>query len=93
MNLSFISKNLPGERVKSHNLLDLITKHFDANRKLFVHRNDLDRISTYSKCAALECDVIALVLDIDKAAKEGISFNLIPHLEVNHAIDVLLRCA
>ena len=79
--------------MQGHDLLNLVTEHFDADCKLFVHRDNLDRISTNAEGATLESDVIALVLDIDELAKESVPFDLIPHLDMEHAIDIFLRCA
>ena len=79
--------------MQSHDLLNLVAEHFDADCKLFIHRNNLDRISANAEGASLESDVIALVLNIDKLAKESVTFDLIPHLDMEHAIDIFLRCA
>ena len=68
VHLLLVADNFTGQRMKRHHLLDLIAKHFNPQRKLFIHRNDFDRIAADSECAALERHIVSLVLDIDKFA-------------------------
>ncbi len=56
--------------MQGHDLLDLITKHLDANRMLFIHGNYLDRVTAHPEGATLKGHIVALVLHIDEASEQ-----------------------
>ena len=66
IDLGLIVDNLAGQRIESHNLLDLIAKHLNADREFFVHGNDFNGIPAHPKGAALESHIVSLVLHIHK---------------------------
>src|SRR5690606_20879338 len=65
--------DLTTDRVKVIQRLDLVAEEFDANGKLFVHRNDLDRVAPHPEVSAYKLDVVALVLHIDEAPKQHVA--------------------
>ena len=93
MNFALITNDFTGQRMERHDLLDLIAKHLDPDRELLIHRNNLDCVSADTESTSLKGDVISFVLNVDKLAKQGITFDLIPHLDMNHSVDIFLRCS
>ena len=55
-----------GERVQHTQCIDLIAEEFDADGKLLINRDDLDRISAYAKSPARKVGVVAVVLHRDE---------------------------
>ena len=66
IDLSFIVDDLASQRIESHNLLNLISKHLNADREFLVHGNDFDGVATHPKGAALKSHIVSLVLHIHK---------------------------
>ena len=93
MYFALIADDFTSHWVQSHNLFNFVAKHFDTDCELLVHRNNFDRIATNAEGATLKGDVISLVLNIHKPTQKGVAFDLIAHLDMDHAIDIFLRCS
>ena len=72
--------------------LDLVTEEFDADRQLFVRRNDLDRVAAHAERTSRERHVVAVVLNVDEQTQERIPRYLHTDVQLNRAIEVRLRC-
>jgi hypothetical protein len=83
-------EHLARQRMQRVEGLDLVTEHLDADRILFVHRDDLDRVSANAELAAREVDVVALVLHGDEAPDDGVTRDVLADLEGDHRLEVLL---
>ena len=70
--------------------LDLIAEHLDADRELFIDRDDLDRVAAHPERAAREVDVVALVLHRHELADEPVAVDPLPDLQRHHRAEVLL---
>ncbi len=71
--------------------LDLVTEEFDADRQLFVRRNDLDRVAAHAERTSRERHVVAVVLNVDEQTQERIPRYLNTDVQLNRAIEVRLR--
>src|SRR6185312_8732174 len=54
---------VPRDDIDLGDALDLVAPHLDADALLLVGREDLDRVASHAKGAALERDVVARVLN------------------------------
>ncbi len=81
------------ERVQRVEGLDLVAEHLDADRELFVDRDDLDRVAAHPELAAREVVVVALVLHIDEVADEPLAIDALPDLQGNRRREVLVGSA
>ena len=91
--LLVLGDDLAGERVQRHQPLDLVAEELDADRVLLVDGEDLEGVAPDPERAAGERHVVAGVLDLDEAAQDRVAVVLLPHLEPEHPVDVLLRGA
>ena len=53
--------------------LDLVAEQLDAVGELLVGRPDLDGVAADAELAALEGDVVALVLDVDELQEQVVA--------------------
>ena len=58
--------DVAGQRIDLRDALDLIAPEFDPYRLLVVRREDFDRIAAHAERAALEADIVALILNSDE---------------------------
>ena len=63
---SLLFDHRAGERVDDGEGLDLVAEQLDAEGELFVGRPELDHVAADAELAALEVDVVAVVLDVDQ---------------------------
>ena len=85
--------DVPGERIDLRDPLDFITPELDAHRLLVVGREDFDRIAAHAECAALEADVVALILHGDQISEQGVPAPLFSLLGRHQQLAVQLRVA
>ena len=88
-----LAHHLTGERVQVVEPLDLVTEHLDPAGQLLVHREDLDRVAPHPERAAGEGEVVAGVLLGDQRAQQVVAVAGLPQLDLQRALDVLLRRA
>jgi hypothetical protein len=91
IDLFFVSDYLTSQWIERHNLLNLITEHLYTNGKLFVHRDDFNRVASNSESATFKGHIVSLILHIYEFTKQCIAFNLIAYLEANHSVYIFLR--
>ena len=82
--------HIAGQGVQRVERLDLVAEHLDADRVLFVDRDDLDGVAAHAELAAREVDVVALVLHVDEAAHELVARDVLADLKRGHGAQVLL---
>ena len=82
--------DVAGERMQHGKRLDLITEHLDADRKLLVHGDDLDRVATHAERAARKRHVVTHVLHRDEAAQQRIAVDDHAPFELDHSSHILL---
>ena len=78
--------------IEARDAVDLVTEEFDADRQLFVRRNDLDRVAAHAERTSRERHVVAVVLNVDEQTQERIPRHLHTDVQLNRAIEVRLRC-
>jgi hypothetical protein len=79
------AQHLAAQGIDFGNRLDLVAPPLDAQGLLpLVRREDLDDVATHAEGAAREVHVVALVLDFDQPAQDGVT----PHLEPRHEVDL-----
>ena len=62
--------DLAAQRIDLADRLDLVAEELDADRRLLLVRGeDLDDVAAHAERAAVEVDVVALVLDVDEPAQ------------------------
>ena len=61
---------LAGQRVEGADALDLVAEELDADPALLVGGQDLDHVAAHAEGAALEVEVVALVLHLDQAREQ-----------------------
>jgi hypothetical protein len=90
--LGDLALHLAAQRIDLAHALDLIAPPLDANSGVrLVGRKDLDRVAAHAEGAAVEVDVVALVLHLDEAAEDvvaralGADRDLAGHLPVELA--------
>ena len=64
-------EDLARERVDRGDALHLVAEELKANGPLLVRRVDLDRVAADPELVAREREVVALVLEVDKAAEDA----------------------
>ena len=70
--------DLAAERIDLLDRFDLVAEELDADRVLLVDREDLDHVAAHAERAAVEVDVVALVLHVDQAPQELVAPELLP---------------
>src|SRR5690606_32567339 len=81
----------PAERVDLGDGLDLVAPVLDADRvALGVDREELDDVAPHAEGAAVEVDVVALVLDVDHAAEQLVAAKLLADLQIDEHLLVPL---
>ncbi|SIK18859.1 Uncharacterised protein [Mycobacteroides abscessus subsp. abscessus] len=85
-----VADDLPGERVEGLQRFDLVAEELDAQGELLVLRDDLDGVAPDPERAAGEGHVVARVLHRDEPLEEFVPVALLPLVEGDHAVDVLL---
>ena len=77
---------MPRSGSNSRDALDLVAEELDADRALLlVGGEDLDDVAAHAEGAAVEVDVVALVLDVDERAQKRVAPELLPALELDAA--------
>ena len=75
---------LAGERVDDGQSVDLVAEQFDAEGELLGRGPDLDGVAADAELAALEGDVVALVLDVDELQEQLVAVDDLALGEVDH---------
>jgi len=73
--------SFPGQRIDTGNRLDLIAKHLDSHDGFVVRRMNLDGVATNAEFGTHQVHVVALVLHIDKLAKNLSLIDLLANVE------------
>ncbi|CAB5077704.1 unannotated protein [freshwater metagenome] len=84
---------LSGDRVNNHDALNLIAKKLYTDRRFVIGRMNLDGVATHSELSADQVHVVALVLHIDKTAKNAALFVSFALTHNEHLIGIFLRIA
>jgi hypothetical protein len=79
---------VPGQRIEHRQPLDLVVEQADAHRMLGVlRREDVDHVAAHAIHAALEVDLVALVLHLGQALDDLALADLLALLQVqDHAV-------
>ncbi len=86
--------HLAAERIDLLDGLDRVAEELDADRGLLlVRREHLDHVAAHAERAAVEVDVVSLVLDVDEHAQEVVAAELLADLQVDEEPVVALRAA
>ena len=86
-------QRLAGERVDDRQRVDLVAEQLDAEAELLVGRPDLDHVAAHAELAALERDVVALVLDVDEAQQQFVAVDDLALGQDDHLALVIARRA
>ena len=79
-----LAQDLAAQGIDLGNSFDLIAPPFDAQGFLaLVGREDFDHVAAHAEGAAGKVHVVALVLDLDQAAQDGIAPDLDPDREID----------
>ena len=71
-------EHAPAQRVDLADRVDLVAEELDADRRaLLVGREDLDHVAAHAERAAVEVDVVALVLDVDQPPQQLVAPELL----------------
>ena len=82
------------QRVDLLDRLDLVAEELDADgRLLLVRGEDLDDVAAHAERAAVEVDVVSLVLDVDELPEEGVAPELLAPGELDEQAVVALGAA
>ena len=84
---------LAGEHVDLRDALDLVAPELDAHPLLLVRRKDLDRVAAHAERAALERDVVAVVLDLHERAQDVVAVHALALRERHHLLAIRHRIA
>ncbi len=72
------------QRVDLLDRLDVVAEELDADGRLvLVGREDLDHVAAHAERAAVEVDVVSLVLDVDELAQQRVAPELLAHGELD----------
>ena len=88
-----VAYDLPGQRVEGLQGFDLVTEEFDAQRELFVLRDDLDGVAAHAEGAAGERHIVAGVLHGHEPFEQFVAIAFVAPVQGDHAVDVFLGCA
>jgi hypothetical protein len=89
--LLHLADHLAGQRVQVVQPLHLVAEHLDPDGELLVDREDLDGVAPHAERAAREGQVVAGVLLGDQGPQQVVAVTLLPHLDLQRPVDVLLR--
>ena len=88
-----LGDRVPGERVDLGDAVDRVAPELDAHGLLVVGGEHFDGIAPHAKRAALERDVIALVLHPHELFEQGVPATLLPDRRRDQQLAVQLRVA
>ena len=69
IHLLLLADDLTRQWVQRVDLVDLVAEELDADRQLFVHRDDLDGVAAHPEGATREGEIVARVLHPDELAQ------------------------
>ena len=82
---------MPRSGIDLADRLDLVAEELDADRGLvLVRREDLDHVAAHAERAAVEVDVVALVLDVDELPEQLVAPELLALLQIDEQAVVAL---
>ena len=84
---------LAGKRVDHDDPLNVVAKELNANRGFVICRMNLDGVATNAEFSANQVHVIAFVLHIDKATKNGALFMSFALTDHQHLVGIFRRIA
>jgi hypothetical protein len=73
-----------GQGVDDRERLDLVAEQLDAEPDLLVRRPELHDVPSDAELAALEGDVVAVVLDLDESQEHLVAVDLLADLQLDH---------
>ena len=82
-----------GERVEPGDALDFLAKEFHAQAVFASGGPDFDGIAAHAEMAALEGDIVAVVLEADEAGEELFARNAAAHAHGNNHFLVIFLAA
>ena len=86
-----LPQRLAAQRIDLGDRLDLVAEELDAQRPLLlVGRKDLDHVAAHPEGAAVEVEVVALVLDLDQLAQQRVAVDALAALEEHQHVEVRL---
>ena len=83
-----LGEELAGQRVELGDPLDLVAEELDADERLLRGRLELERVAADAEPGAAQRLVVALVLEVDEVAQDGVAPVLAadPQLEDGRAV-------
>ena len=84
---------LAGERVDDGDGLDLVAEELDPHGGLVVGGVHLERVAPHPELAAHQVGVVAVVVHVDQLPQDLALVVLLPHLQVEQVLAVLVRRA
>ena len=84
---------LARERIDLRDTLDLVAPELHAQTLLLVRGQDFDRVPSDTERAALECHVVAAVLNAHQSTEDVVPRNGLPLLQTDHSLAILDRIA
>ena len=92
VNLLVLGEDLTRNRVQRHQSFYFVAEHLNSHRVLLIDWINLNGVTAHPEGAALECDVIAGVLNINKRPQQFVAIHGLADTKSDHSINVLLRC-
>ena len=88
-----LAQELAGQGVYLDDALDLVAKELDADRSLFIGRDQFEGVAADAEFAPGEVHVIALVLHVHELPDELAAVADVAHFELGHEVKVVLWVA
>ena len=79
------------QRIEGDELVHLVAEQLDADAVVLVRREHFDRVAPHAESAAVEFVIVALVLDLDQLAEDGVAIDPLPALQRQQHPVVRLR--
>ena len=90
VHLLLLFEDRAGQRVDHGEGLDLVAEQLDPVADLLVGRPELDDVAPDAELAALEADVVAVVLDVDELQEHLVAVDGLADLEADHHLAVVV---
>ena len=91
--LAALREQLPGQRIELGDALDLVAEELDPDHELLRRRLELEGVAADPEAGATECLVVALVLEVDEVAEDGVAPVLAALAQLQHGRAVVDRRA
>ena len=93
VDLLALGQQLAGQRVELGDPLDLVAEELDADERLLGRRLELERVAADPETGAGQGRVVALVLEVDEVAQDGVAPVLAAGPQLEHGRAVVDRGA